>query len=807
MRNPAVLFAVPLVAGTAAGVLLVDAFPDRLTLAAASAAIVALVAGIGFFALSVAHGVVAALVIGSACAGLSAGASTTRSLESQPLLTWFQASAGDTSEPVTLVGVLRDDAAAGEGGVFLTLDVQGVCAGACDPARTSGGVRLTVGGTPPASRVSSWRAGRTVRLSALLRTPAMFRNPGVPDESRLLARRGIVLNGTVKSAGLVDVLAEGSPVSEAAAAVRAWVRTVLGRHVAPLSARSSAIAIAILIGDRTGLADEDERRLRDAGTYHVIAISGGNIAIFTVMLLLAGRGVQLSPRAAAVTAILVLLMYGEIAGGAPSVQRAVTAAVVFLVALALDHRGAVLNTIGVAAVCAVGLSPVIVTDAGFLLSFAATAAIVLGVPRLLAPLPHGRAAAAMPAATLCADVALVPIAATYFARLTAAGLVVNVVAIPMMTIVQAGALAVLAVAPVSAGWADRCAVAVHWAATALVESARLVDVAPWLARSVPPPGLWLCAVYYAACAGLLWARVRRFAAAALAVTLGMLLAGVPIASRDAVALPSPGVLRVVVLDVGQGDATVVMFPDRTAMVIDAGGLAGTTFDIAGRVLLPSLRALRVEHVHAVAITHGDPDHMGGAEGLLRAFAPPVVWEGVPVPPHPGLRALAAQAAAQRLVWRGVRGGDRERVAGVDVRVLHPPEPDWERQRVRNDDSIVVELRYGDVSILLPGDIGREVERALIPTLRLGATVVLKAAHHGSATSSSEEFVDAVRPAAVIFSAGKNNRFGHPAPTVVERFERRRIRMFNTAKDGAVFVETDGRRVRVWGWGGSLSDSR
>ena len=124
--------------------------------------------------------------------------------------------------------------------------------------------------------------------------------------------------------------------------------------------------------------------------------------------------------------------------------------------------------------------------------------------------------------------------------------------------------------------------------------------------------------------------------------------------------------------------------------------------------------------------------------------------------------------------------------------------------MRNDDSVVMEVRYRDVSILLPGDIGREVEQALIPGLQLAPLVILKAAHHGSATSSSEEFLEATRPAAVIFSAGKNNRFGHPARQVVERFTRRGVAMFNTARDGAVFIETDGKQVEVRGWLGRVS---
>jgi competence protein ComEC len=636
-------------------------------------------------------------------------------------------------------------------------------------------------------------------VSALLRSPTTFRNPGVPDEIRALALRGIALNGTAKSAALVEVIREADPVAEAAGAVRRMVRRVLATYVGPFGARSSAIAAAILIGDRSGLSDDDERRLQDAGTYHVIAISGGNIAIFTALLLFTGRALRIPTRAVAVVVILVLWFYGEVAGGAASVGRAITGATVFLVALALDHRGAPLNMVSVAALLAVTFSPAVVVDAGFLLSFIATGAIILGVPRLVRTLPRGRAFAAMPAATLCADIALAPVLATFFGRLTAAGLIVNFVAIPMMTIVQSGALLLLAVAPFSNAFAGGCGRVVHLAATALVESARLVDLAPWLAGSVPAPAAWLCVAYYAACLGLLVARARRVSAAVLLISVGCLVSGAGVTSRGLTAPPAPGILRVVVLDVGQGDATAVMFPDGTALLIDAGGLAGTTFDIAGRVVVPALHVLHVARLHALVLTHGDPDHVGGAEGVLRVFAPAAVWEGVPVPPHPALRAIAARAASQRLLWRAVRAGDVDRAGEVEIRVLHPAEPDWERQRVRNDDSIVIELRYRDVSILLPGDIGREVERALIPALRLAPTVILKAAHHGSATSTSDEWLDATKPSAVIFSAGRNNRFGHPAPAVVERVERRGVPMFNTASDGAVFVETDGRSVRVWGW--------
>jgi competence protein ComEC len=138
---------------------------------------------------------------------------------------------------------------------------------------------------------------------------------------------------------------------------------------------------------------------------------------------------------------------------------------------------------------------------------------------------------------------------------------------------------------------------------------------------------------------------------------------------------------------------------------------------------------------------------------------------------------------------------------VQVTVLHPPRPDWERQRVRNEDSIVLEIRIGDVSVVLPGDIGAEGERALLAHWQPSRLVVIKAPHHGSATSSGPALLAALAPAAVVFSAGRNNRFGHPHPTVVARYGSIGAVMFSTATDGAIILDTDGRTLSMRGWTG------
>jgi competence protein ComEC len=129
-------------------------------------------------------------------------------------------------------------------------------------------------------------------------------------------------------------------------------------------------------------------------------------------------------------------------------------------------------------------------------------------------------------------------------------------------------------------------------------------------------------------------------------------------------------------------------------------------------------------------------------------------------------------------------------------VLHPPPPDWERQRVRNDDSLVLEARYGDVAMVLTGDVGADIERAILPELTPARIRVLKVAHHGSRTSTSQELLDHWKPQIAVISCGRGNRFGHPAPEVIARLGAAGVRVYRTDRDGQITFATDGKSVDV-----------
>jgi competence protein ComEC len=677
-------------------------------------------------------------------------------------------------------------------------------------------VRLTVGGAEAVGRRPRWRAGRTIEAPVTFRRPARYLDEGVPDFERDLALDGTALLGSIKSGLLVRVLRQGSRLEEWTADVRAYVRRTLTRCIAPRDPVAAAIAIAVLIGDRTGLPDEVRDRLQGAGTYHVIAISGGNIAVVAALVLVMLRGAGAPGRVAALLTILVLVIYAAIVTTGPSVWRATSTAIVYLAARVIDQRTPAWHALAVTAALMLAAVPLDVRDAGFLLTFGATGTLLV-VAALVRVDPDARGLAAPGArrepvgarwwwrwiavpliASAAVDLALMPVSAGVFSRVTAAGLVLNLVAVPMMALVQ---LAGTALVPV--GGAAAAGDVLGWiacvAASTIVGSARLVDVVPWLSARVPPPAAFVVAAYYIGVAGLI-ARprlVRGLSAMVVAASGAVIVAGGP-ASIPAPSVDASARLLFTVFDVGQAEAMLLQVPGAGPLLVDAGGapFGSAGFDIGRRVLEPALWARGVASLEALLVTHGDPDHLGGAASLVRDFGPRHVWTGVPVPRYEPLRELLDAAAAAGARSRELRAGETLRWGDARVRILHPPAPDWERQRVRNDDSVVLELVYRDAAILLTGDVSAQIEREITPRLTPAPLRILKVAHHGSRTSTSRELLAAWHPQIAVISCGRGNRFGHPTPETLARLAEAGVRVLRTDRDGQITIESDGRTARV-----------
>jgi len=717
----------------------------------------------------------------------------------------------DNNRPLPTRLLLTEDASVEDN--FATLRVRILAVRPNDrwvPAE--GGAVLSISGSASQMRFTQWRRGRILEAPVMFRRPARFLNDGVQDFERDAALDGISLLGTIKSGLLVDVVRRATVIGELAADIRAYVRNIVADRVGPHSTLSAAIVDAVLIGDRSGLPDDIRSRLQVAGTYHVVAISGGNIAIFAAMMIVAFVPFGIAGRPAAALTLIGLVAYALVVTSSPSVWRATVVAVVYLVARLFDHRTAPWQACALAAGLLTVGEPLDVRNAGFLLTFGATAALLMAVGRVTIRGDNGMGIKRRPwaawlgasiGASAAVEIVLLPVMAETFSRVTAAGLVLNIVAVPAMATVQiAGLLVVLAPAAslgTAAGWIA------HLAAMAILDSSRLVDIAPWLAIRVPPPSASIVSMYYAGLAVALWSatRLTRIVGLVALVACGMVIVTGSAARQDI------GNLRLTMFDVGQGDSLMLQVREsnlsgargtetgpRTLLVDTGGSPFGGSFDIGSRVLEPALWARGVSAIDTLLLTHGDPDHIGGALPLIDDFNPRRLWEGVPVPRARSLQSVLARASVSGAVIDQRRDGEEFRFGDARVFVLHPPRPDWERQRVRNDDSVVVEIVYRDVALLLTGDIGADVERAIVPRLVPAKIRVLKVAHHGSRTSTSRELLEAWRPQIALISCGRGNPFGHPAPDVIARLDAIGARIYRTDRDGEVTVDTDGTNVRV-----------
>ena len=853
MRNVAAIPAAALLSGAAAGL-----FVDPISRVAATFFLLACVAAAAWCARRARAGALAAVVAVAFFAGgaVLAGDAWRRAWR-PPLRAVFEALARDErasaaregrrlpedDEAFAVVeGVLRADASPAESGVSLSVDVDKVWqvgqvgqVGQVRPESlaAAGGILVTVVGSLAAERIDQWRAGRRVRLPVQLRRPSRYLDPGVPDNERALARRGTTLVGSVKSGALVEVTARGSPWREAIAAARAFARRAIADGVGGWSRQSAAIVAAIVIGDRAGLDADVQRRLQEAGTYHVIAISGGNIAILAGLLIGAFRFAGHLGRGAMIASIAALVAYADLVGSGASVDRATLMAVVYFGARVFDHRTAPLNALAVVAALLVLVDPLAVADPAFVLTVGATLAILLVVPAVTtinaeraehadavnkrrsagsagsALLVVRRAAVSMLAASAATEALLFPVGALVFSRVTFAGLALNFLAIPLMAVAQIAGMAVVPIAAVSPTAASLVGAVAHVGAAGLVRSADLVSLAPVLAYRIAPPSWIAVGAYYAAAAAwwTLWRRRLEIVGSAESTRVRRVRRGAAVAAlasalwilsdpRTLLASRGDGRLHVTVIDVGQGDAIFIVFPAGSTMLVDAGGAAGSSFDVGDRVVAPVVRAAGRRRLDVLALTHGDPDHIGGASSILREFRPREVWEGIPVPRSAPLAALRMAAQAQPARWANVYAGDHVAIDGVDIVAHHPRRADWERQRVRNDDSIVLELRWRDVSVVLTGDAGAAAEREMTSSFAPARLRVVKIGHHGSLTSSAPDFVRALRPQIAIVSAGRNNHFGHPVPEVLDRYASVGASVFRTDRDGAVTVESDGYSLEI-----------
>ncbi|HEX5136041.1 MAG TPA: ComEC/Rec2 family competence protein [Planctomycetota bacterium] len=639
------------------------------------------------------------------------------------------------------------------------------------------GLRCTFAGTLP----GGVGPGAVVRVAGRCRIMPPPGNPGETDRRLPLARRGVGLLAELRTADNVEVL-RAAPWSPAGA-LAALRRKAAARLHRDLPADVAPVAVALLLGDRTGLSDEDRLDFERTGTSHVLAISGMHVLLLAAMVHALLRAAGLGPRAAAGVTFALALAYVPVAGAGAPVRRAVSVLAFHALALVRGRPPDAGSSLGGAALLLALLDPSEMLSIGSQLSFLAAAGILwLAGPwqdrwsaryRLLRRFPavrHDRPVllvvtgyllAAFPV-SLAAWLATLSLVARAFGVVTPYAVAVNVLAAPLVSVLLAAvalvALAVPGAAPV--------ATAAARALRGLLALGGSLPASLWV---LPPPPVTAVVLWILACVLLRWRPLPALAGLATAIALA-------VAARPA----PPSDAELSMLDVGHGQAVILRSPDGWTALVDGG--SRTRPGVARAVLLPALRALGIVRIDLVVVTHADADHWNALPLLLRRFPVGALVTG-PDPPAPLLRA----AAEARVPWSLARAG--------------APLFDGPRGRLvvlaaggdglsENDTSVVLLLEAeGGVRALLPAD--RE-ERGLRGLIRSGLprSEILVAPHHGARCEEAQALGRAVQPRLLLVSSAP----GFPNPQTLERYGAPEV--IATFDAGAITVRLPGRGAPV-----------
>ncbi|MEO8090042.1 MAG: DNA internalization-related competence protein ComEC/Rec2 [Gemmatimonadales bacterium] len=585
-------------------------------------------------------------------------------------------------------------------------------------------------------------------------------------------------------------------------ALGARLRTALAHSSRTLYGHRAPMVDALILGRRGGIDRALQDRFAQSGLVHLLSISGFHVGVITGWVFLLFRVLHLGRGRALGLAAFASVGYVAFLGWPAPATRAAALAVFLAVSRIRQRKVETNSLLSATCLCVLLVDPWAILDLGAWLSAAAlwgATTFSRWTDRTLGESAWWRTLGSSVGATL----ATAPITATTLGAVAVIGILLNFLAIPIAAVAVPGVLASLLVFPLSAGFAGALAGGAGLALSLLellatvgaavpgghlIEAAEPRSGAPWILALML--GLWSIGKR-----NTLGEAFRRWAWVAVAALWVSLFWSGPHRTAN-----SDSGLALHFLDVGQGDGAVLRTPGGRWVLIDAGPRSGES-DAGRRVVAPFLASQGARQLAVVIVSHAHSDHLGGIPSVLDRLEAQVVMEPGERVADPLYYAFLDELAADAVRWHVAHRDERFVLDGVAFTVLHP-DPGWRGWGEDvNEDSLVLLVEYGDFQALFAGDAGFPAEAEMRSRTR--AVDLLKVGHHGSRGSTSDEWLDSLRPRAAVISVGRN-KYGHPSPPTLARLRRHRVEVWRTDRDGPITVTTDGTSMMVQAKGRSTT---
>ena len=577
--------------------------------------------------------------------------------------------------------------------------------------------------------------------------------------------------------------------------VRNKIKGIIGNLI---DSPYDSLLIGMLLGEKTYLSPEVKDVFIESGIMHILAISGLHIGIITFALFVFFNFLHIPKRIKIISIIVILIMYASITGFRPSVVRASMMFSLLIMGKLINRRRNLYTSLFLAALIILLINPLILYDAGFLLSFIVTFFIIYLSPifqELFLKIPDWIRKSL--SVSIAAWLGIFPLSAYFFYKVSLIAIITNILIVPLAGIAVILGFITFFMGLISIPLANLTANLNYYILTLITLLAKLFSSLPFSYIHIAQPSIISIFLYYSLIFLVIEISYRKIFPVKLKIKFIILtLSAVLIVIIVQIFYPLDN-LKVNFINVGEGDCILIEAPKKCNILIDGGGTPQSSFGVGNKIVIPYLRRKGIDKINLLILTHPHLDHLEGLLPILREFKVDMVLDTGLTCDIPEYNEFISLIKNKNIPYHQAKAGENFIFGkNLEMLLLNPLNNyDCYDESDFNNASIVVKLFYKNSKFLFTGDIEEEAEKRMLIWQNILKSDILKVAHHGSLSSTSWEFLNEVDPIIAVISVGKNN-FGHPSPKIIERLQEKNIKIYRTDENGTIIIRTDGRKYFV-----------